>query len=174
MVECQEAWSSSQANIVRTCLEKMRTTTRGPSVVLNGVCVACRWSLSRQQTKRTVAINKALFGGQGESEPSRHRSMHHLVLHGPRSEYHFLREIFDEMPTCPMLVSSLENRKQHETGPTRYRDWWERLWREALEELMLQWCGETDTVDEASRDDMGGLFGQRYVILSSETRSCVR
>ena len=87
-----------------------------------------------QQTKRTDAINKALL--EGKESQNRRATVACIILFC-RSEYHFLRGMFDGMPPCPMLVSSLENRKQHETGPTRYRDLWDRRWREALEELML-------------------------------------
>ena len=54
-----------------------------------------------------------------------------------------------------MLLSFVfcEIRKQHETGPTRYRDWWDGRWRKALEEVRQQHGVG------ASGDHMGGLLG---------------
>ena len=154
VIECIAAFGTSQTNIVKTCLEKMWIMTWGPCVVIHRVCGQQLTEITRQPP-RLVGENprKGLepfskrrermqsVGRETESEPSLHHCMHHLVLHGPRSGNHILRNIFNEIPpwlgySSVAVLCVLRN--SHETGSTRYRDWWDGRWWKALEELMQQ------------------------------------
>ena len=115
-------------------------------------------------------------GWERESEPSRHHSMHHYVLHDVWSGNHILRVIIYEIP------SSLGHPNDAVFCVVRdsqtARDWVKTIPRlvgrplACLPRTHAARCGEADAGNEASRDDMGGLLGQRCVILRKPELVC--
>ena len=92
-----------------------------------------------------------------------------------RSGYHILREICYEIPPCRGNpdVTVLRVLRNSQTAS----DWANatpRLVGRPLAEDLGRSRAAADAVDEASRDDTGGLLGQRCFVLSSQTRTCVR
>ena len=153
-------WSASQANIVKTCLEKIWTTTSCPPVLINRVC--------RQQL---IEIRRQPLKLVGRESPQRPEGP--SANEGKGFNQQCASQNRGATKACIILLCTALDREiiffvkyltKHRRAPP------ETLGRVHA----VTWCGETGAVDEASRDDMGGLLGQRCLTLSSETRTCVR
>ena len=98
-------------------------------------------------------IQQVAVGRERESDPSGHHSMHHRVLHCPRSGTHILCEIFYEIPPSFVFCDIRKGRR-----------------RTALEELMQQHSeGQTDAVDDASRMLLNPVGNQNLCAIALST-----
>ena len=177
-MECKAAWGASQANIVKTCLEKMWTTTWSPSVGINRVCghqlIEITWQACGRESPQGRGGCSANDGKESQKRRATTACIILFCTAVGRDTIFFVTSFtkYRRAPVIPVLLRNSQTARDR-VNPTP-RSVGRTPARGLGRTHAAAWCGETDALDEASRGDMGGLLGQRCLILSSETRTCVR
>ena len=152
---CVSEWSADDGHVCHLAFQHCWTTSWGPVAVLNQIysddTTQTIISLSRQPP---LPLPKATKGSEVANQERlrlmaevRHKATFLLyVLHGSRLGRSMLQALWShgayaECPNIPMTLGFLlcELRKRADTGAgalTRYRDWWNKSRRKALDDAL--------------------------------------